>query len=123
MIPNHKGEIPAVLLLLPFLLGIGLGFNLLAGANATWLIAVFAALSLAFILLNLYYNQLKLYKTRWLGGVLIAVILFLAGWINIIGYSELNNSNHFSKIPAQYLIVKISNEPILKNGLQRLTAD
>ena len=123
MIPNHKGEIPAVLLLLPFLLGIGLGLNLLAGANATWLIVVFAALSLAFVLLNLYYNQLKLYKTRWVGGVLIAFILFLSGWINAIRYSELNSSDHFSKIPSQYLIVKITNEPVLKNSLLRFSAN
>jgi len=123
MIPNHKGEIPAVLLLLPFLLGIALGLNLLAGANTTWLIAVFAALSIAFVFLNLYYNQLKLYKSRWLGGALIVVILFLSGWIRVIGYSELNNSNHFSKSPAQYLIVKITNEPVLKNGLLRFTAN
>ena len=123
MIPNHKGEIPAVLLLLPFLLGIGLGLNLLAGANATWLIATFAALNLAFILLNLYYNQFRLYKSRWLGGVLIAVILFLSGLIRINGYSELNNSDHFSKIPGQYLVVKITNEPTFKNGLLRFTTN
>ncbi len=123
MIPNHKGEIPAVLLLLPFLLGIGLGLNLLAGANTTWLIIVFATIGLAFILLNLYYNQFKLYKSRWLGGVLIAFILFLSGWINVIRYSELNSSNHFSKIPSRYLIVKITNEPTFKNGLLRFTAN
>jgi len=123
MIPNHKGEIPAVLLLLPFLPGIGLGLNLLAGANSTWLIATFAALSLAFILLNLYYNQFRLYKNRWLGGVLIATILFLSGWISVTRYGELNKSDHFSKIPSKYLVVKINNEPILKNGLLRFTAN
>ncbi len=123
MIPNHKGEIPAVLLLLPFLIGIGLGLNLLAGANSTWLVATFTALSLAFVLLNLYYNQFRLYKNRWLGGVLIAAILFLCGWITVIRYSELNNSDHFSKIPAKYLVVNINNEPILKNGLLRFTTN
>ena len=122
MIPNHKGEIPVVLLLLPFLLGIWLGLNLLSGVNVAWLTVVLVALSFLFILLNLNYSRFNLYKQRWLGGSLIIFILFLFGLISVIGHSELNKSNHFSKIPAQYLIVKISNEPVLKNGLLRFTA-
>ena len=122
MIPNHKGEIPVVLLLLPFLLGIWFGLNLLSGVNVAWLTVVLVALSFLFILLNLNYSRFNLYKQRWLGGSLIIFILFLFGLISVIGHSELNKSNHFSKIPAQYLIVKISNEPVLKNGLLRFTA-
>ncbi len=123
MIPNHKGEIPVVLLLLPFLLGIGLGLNLLSGVNVAWITVVFVALSLLFILLNLNYSKFNLYKQRWLGGSLITLILFLFGLISATRYSELNKSDHFSKIPAQYLVVKISNEPILKKGLLRFTAN
>jgi len=121
MIANHKGEIPVVILLLPFLLGIGLGLNLLAGANVTWLLIAFFSLCFIFIILNLNYSRFKLYKTRWLGGSLITIILFLLGWISVISYSELNNNHHFSKAPGQFLVVKINNEPILKNGLLRFT--
>jgi competence protein ComEC len=123
MIPNHKGEIPVVILLVPFLLGIVLGLNLLQGANINWLLAAFAVFSFVFILLNLNYSRYKLYKTRWLGGTLIFVILFLFGWINVIRYSELNKNNHFSKIKSQYLLVKINNEPASKNGFLRFTAN
>jgi competence protein ComEC len=123
MIANHKGEIPVVILLLPFLFGVGLGINLLAGANITWLSIAFFVLCLVFIILNFNYNRFKLYKLRWLGGSLITAILFLLGWIGVIRYNELNNCDHFSKATGQFLVVKINNEPILKNGLLRFTAN
>jgi competence protein ComEC len=123
MIPNHKGEIPVIVLLVPFLLGSILGFNLLPGADVNWLLIVFAVFSVVFILLNINYSRFKLYKTRWLGGTLIFVILFLFGLINVIRYNELNKNNHFSKIKSQYLVVTINNEPALKNGLLRFTAN
>ena len=55
--------------------------------------------------------------------IMAYVLLFLAGLIVVIQYNELNNAYHFSKTPAQYLIVKINNEPNLKNGLLRFTAN
>ncbi len=123
MIANHKGEIPVVVLLLPFLLGIGLGINLLSGADIGWLRVGLFALSITFIVLNLNYSRFKLYKLRWLGGSLITIILFLFGWTLGIQHNELNNSDHFSKTKAQYLVVKINKEPVLKNGLLRFTAN
>jgi competence protein ComEC len=123
MIANHKGEIPAVLLLLPFLMGIWRGLNFLSNTNITWLSAVFIFVSAAFIALNFNYNRFKLYKHRWLGGSLIAIIIFLLGWLSVTRYCEPNNNNHFSKVSGQYLVVKINNEPNVKNGLSRFTAD
>jgi len=122
MIPNHKGEIPVALLLLPFVLGILTGLNVFPGVNVSFLSAAFAVCCVAFILLNKKYNGLKLYKTRWLGGVLVSIILLLFGWILPIRYNELRAPNHFSKFPAQYLIAKINTEPVLKNRLFRFTA-
>ncbi|MDB5115290.1 MAG: hypothetical protein JWQ79_782, partial [Mucilaginibacter sp.] len=80
-------------------------------------------LSLAFIVLNLNYARFGLYKSKWIGGSLITVILFLVGWISVIRYNEINNPLHFSKKAVQYLVVKINNEPIVKNGLIRFTAN
>ncbi len=48
---------------------------------------------------------------------------FLFGWIITINNNELNADNHFSKVDGQSLIVQVNNEPILKNGLIRFTAD
>jgi len=122
MIANHKGEIPVVILLLPFLSGIIAGLNVFAGANINLLIGVFAFFSITFILLNLNYTRLKLYKYRWLGGSLITIILFLFGWIIVLKNSELNLKDHFSKTNGQLLYIKINSEPVLKNGLLRFTA-
>jgi len=122
MIPNHKGEIPVVILLLPFLSGIAWGFNLFPAVDPNWLLGVFILLGVGFICLGLNYGRFKLYKYRWLGGILINIILFVFGWIIVINYSELRSNNHFSKIKAQYLVVRVNNEPVLKNGFLRFTA-
>jgi len=123
MIPNHKGEVPAALLLLPFVLGILPGTGIFAGVNATLLYWAFIFCSFVFIFLNLKYNKLRVYKQRWAGGCLIALILFLFGWILQVRYNELRSADHFSKLSAQYLVVRINNEPVLKNGLYRFTAN
>lgn len=122
MIANHKGEIPVVVLLLPFLLGISLGFTVFPGVGVVWLSPIFGLLLILFIALNLSYNKLKLYKQRWLGGTLVIAILFLAGWIIVINHNELNSKTHFSKTQSTQLLVKINNEPVFKNGFVRFTA-
>lgn len=121
MIANHKGEIPFVILIIPFLLGIGVALNYARFADTDWLVIIAFALSTVFITLNIAYKKFNVYKIRWVGGVLITCILFLFGWISVAGYSELNRADHFSKTQSQYLVVKINNEPVLKNGLLRFT--
>lgn len=123
MIANHKGEVPFAVLIIPFLLGITVGLNTsLLSHYFIWLSGVLLLLSLFFVILNISYTRLGLYKARWIGGVLINLILFLVGCISVIGYNELNSSRHFSKTAAQYLIVKVNNEPVVKNGLVRFTS-
>jgi len=123
MIANHKGEIPFVVLIIPFLLGIGIRLNFLPAVYTIPLIILLGLLIIVFISLNLAYKKLNLYKKRWLGGALITLILFLFGCVIVARYNELNRKDHFSKIKAQYLMVRISDEPVLKNGLLRFTAD
>lgn len=123
MIANHKGEIPVVILLIPFLLGISVGINLNSVAYLMPVAVGFAGLLILFLLLNFYYNRFKVYKRRWLGGIIIHLLLFLAGWIAVINNNELNNPGHFSKLPAQRLLVRINNEPQIKNGLIHFTAN
>jgi competence protein ComEC len=122
MIANHKGEVPFVILILPFLLGLGVGLNFLSAAYILPLTILFFALCLAFIALNLTYKKFNIYKFRWLGGALVNLILFVFGCTSIVRYSELNKAHHFSKTAAKCLLVNISNEPVLKNGLLRFTA-
>jgi competence protein ComEC len=122
MIANHKGEIPVVILLIPFLLGISIGINFSSGIYLMPLAIGFTSLLFLFLLLNFYYTRFKVYKKRWLGGATIHLLLLLAGWIAAINNNELNSTGHFSKLPAQRLLVRINSEPQLKNGLIRFTA-
>lgn len=122
MIANHKGEIPFIVLLIPFLLGVITGINLLATFWLVPLMISFSVLCILFILLNFLYKPLKLYRLKWPGGVLMHIILFLGGSIAILNYSELNRSDHFSKYKAKYLIVKVDNEPVARNGYIRFKA-
>lgn len=121
MIANHKGEIPFIVLLLPFLLGIWLGLSFSSANYFLWTIIPISFLALAFFVLNLAYTTLGLYKLRWIGGILINLILFLTGWFCVIENNQLNLPSHFSKHPSQQLIARINSEPTLKNGLIRFT--
>lgn len=122
MIATHKGEIPFIIFLLPFLAGICTGLYFHPAQLSVYLTAVFLSLGLTFVLLNLAYNRFNVHRFRWAGGLLIHLLLFLAGWISVINYNELNNPRHFSKNTANYLIIKINNEPKFSNGLLRFTA-
>lgn len=122
MLANHKGEIPFVVLILPFLLGITMGLSFWSVNYLGWILGLLLFFGSTFIILNLNYARFGLYKLRWIGGSLITLILFLSGWFSVIQYNELNSDKHFSKTPAKYLLIKINNEPNIKNGLVRFTA-
>ena len=121
MLANHKGEIPFVVLILPFLVGIGLGLTFTTVSTGL-LFCIFAALSGVFIVLNLYYRRFSLYRQPWIGGSFLHIILMFAGWAIVAQNNELNSAVHFSKIQGRYLIAEINNEPTVKNGLTRFTA-
>jgi competence protein ComEC len=121
MLANHKGEIPFLLLIVPFLLGIVVGLNFASSGHFNFLLISISILSLAFIGLNLAYTRLGLYRIKWLGGSLISLILLLAGWVSVVQHSDLNKAEHFSKSTAKHLVVRVNNEPVLKNGLVRFT--
>lgn len=122
MIAAHKGEIPFVVFLIPFIAGIACGLNICPNADILLPAVAFTIASLLFICLNFLYRPLNIYKHRWIGGALFHIILFFSGWICINNYNELNKTDHFSKKHADRLIVKISNEPKAKNGTIKFTA-
>ncbi len=123
MLDAHKGEIPFVIFLIPFLTGIACRLNLFPAASVTWLYIVLGLSSAAFISLNIFYKRFSIYKNRWLGGTLIHLVLFIGGWICVTSYNELNSKNHFSKSQADFLVVRITSEPKLSNGILRFTSE
>ncbi|MDB5135630.1 MAG: ComEC family competence protein [Mucilaginibacter sp.] len=122
MITTHKGEIPFVVFILPFLTGIALGVKFPSAFSSTIPEIVFFLVAFAFIFLNTNYQRFHLYQIKWLAGVMMHTLLFLLGLIVVINYNELNNQDHFSKKTAGYLLVKINNEPKLTGDLLRFTA-
>jgi competence protein ComEC len=122
MIAKHKGEIPVIVLLLPFLAGI-YGALFCLNSNNTFSLIALIILSLLFIGLNIVYTRLRVYKARWLGGALVSIILLLLGWFVTIQHNELNKADHFSKKPAQQFVAIITSEPKVKDDLVRFTAD
>jgi competence protein ComEC len=75
MIATHKGEITIVVLLLPFMAGIGLGLNY-PGTSACFNYP-FSCIKPVIYCVNFGYAKLGIYKKSWLGGLLIAPILLL----------------------------------------------
>jgi competence protein ComEC len=121
MLAHHKGEIPVVILFFPFLAGIVAAINLPV-VDVSILTVLLFGFAAVFIVLNLLYKKLNIHKQRWAGGLLINVVLLLFGWVITVNYNELNSPNHFSKTIAQYVMVRINNEPVSKNGWIRFTA-
>lgn len=83
--------------------------------------AAFICLSVFFILLNVLYSKIKLYRSNWIGGILIVLVLIFAGTVRVSQHNELNHQGHFSRSPAEYLLVRINSEPVTKNGWTRFT--
>jgi competence protein ComEC len=117
----HKGAIPFVLLLIPYLLGIAAGINLFPQIDLTLLLICLCIALAAFISLNVLYSKWT-YKVGWLGGVLIFILFAITGIVNTIQSNQLNNKDHYSHMPAQHLLVKIIDEPVWKNDALKFTA-
>jgi len=122
MLASHKGEIPFVVLILPFLAGIVLALSFNLAAYGLILIALFLVLFTAFSGLGFFYSRFKIYQKTWAGGILINSLLLLAGMISVINYDSRNAASYFGKYPADVLLVKVNNEPQFKNGFLRFTA-
>jgi len=123
MLANHKGEIPSLILLLPFLIGIAWGLNFTEHQYLQILWVLFGLFCLSFIVLNLGYRRLHIFRRAWIGGVLINALLFFAGWLAVVQNNEMNDSRHFSRFPAKFLMIKIVSEPTMKNGIIRCVAN
>jgi competence protein ComEC len=123
MIAAHKGEIPFAVLLIPFIAGIACGLNINYTGYILFLLGTLVSVAAVFILLNIGYKYFSVYKHKWLGGILTHLLLFLTGWIALINYNELNSKKHFSKSKADYLIIKINNEPKLNGKTLRFTVE
>lgn len=122
MLATHKGEIPYVIYLLPFMAGITLALNV---PMLPWLHTVnlvFFTTGTVFIGLNLFYKNLNVYKQLWLGGLLLHIILFTAGIVTTVKFDDRFQTTYFEKLPPGKMLVRINSEPQFKNNFVRFTA-
>lgn len=122
MLADHKGEIPFVIYLLPFISGIALALQFNPAAYQTILLIAFTTLLAAFVSLNAFYQQAGLYRKQWVGGVLVHLLLLLAGTLCTLNYDSRNTDTYFARSPAKHLLVKVNTEPQFKNNILRFTA-
>jgi len=121
MLSIRKSEIPVVLLLLPFIVGIAVAFLSGIHLQTSGLWAILSILCICFIILNFSYNRLWLDKHQWIGGLLLNMFLVAAGWLTTQLHDDLNKS-HFSKLKSDYLIVQVVNEPKQSHQFLRFAA-
>ncbi|RCH55991.1 hypothetical protein DJ568_04380 [Mucilaginibacter hurinus] len=118
----HRGAIPFVLFLIPYLAGIFAGGSLFEPTKTLaplyWVLII---LTSTFVLLNVFYKSWT-YKVKWLGGLIIITTLFISGIINTIQSKDIRLKDHFSQYHGKYLVVKVTNEPAWKNDGLKFTA-
>jgi competence protein ComEC len=123
MLANHKGEVPFVVLIVPFLVGVSLALTVNLSAYHFLLLGSLAGLLITFIMLNVFYGRLALYKKPWLGGILMHILLLLAGACLTVHNDSRNADDYFVLHFADALLIKVGDEPQLKSGFLRFTAD
>ncbi|QKJ30854.1 ComEC family competence protein [Mucilaginibacter mali] len=122
MLADHKGEIPFVVYLLPFMLGIALVLQFNLAIYQQVLLISFFILLAGFIALNVFYQQTGLYRKPWVGGILAHLLILVAGILCTINYDSRNQTAYFTKFAAKHLLVKVNSEPQFKNNMLRFTA-
>jgi competence protein ComEC len=121
MLRAHKGEIPFLYWLMPFIAGIVLGLYNNGSGLFPFMAGTCIIACLLFLSLNLFYNQFKGHKLAWIGSIAMHLFLLCAGWLSCRLNDELIRNNHFSKIKANYLVAQIISEPQQKGIYTRFT--
>ena len=109
-------------ILLPFCIGIWV----LRGTVYTKLnlpaLQITILLIILLLIFNLLYRLLKVYHHKGLIGILINLFFF---WLGIQVYQqadEAQNSNNFSRLPAEFMKVAVSSEPQQQGSILRFKA-
>ncbi|QQL51292.1 ComEC/Rec2 family competence protein [Mucilaginibacter ginkgonis] len=122
MIARHKGEVPFLVYVLPSIAGIIL--SVAKGLGVSFLFAaIFCIVFLGFVMLNVFYAKLKVYKFNWLGGALLHLLFFLGGMLMVQLRDTRNAADYFGKRHSEHLVVMVNTEPTLKGKYWHFSAD
>ena len=118
-----KGEIPFVRLLIPLILGINAGFFIDNTIFLHWsLVASFLLLGI-FLVLVILYKRLSLYKSRWMIGGLVHLLILLVGCYLTVKVSQCSSPQYFTNGSSDGFVVKITNEPKLSGDILRFESN
>lgn len=119
----YKGETPFVRLLIPLLAGIVFAYSFPSQIIADlWLCVAVFLLFLLFLFL-FFYKKYKLYKTSWLAGSIIHACIFFTGAGLTVNNSNRFDPSYFAYGESDYFILKLTNEPVLSNGIFRFETE
>lgn len=120
---TSSGQIAFVHILIPFASGIITSYD----SQSEILLQVFCIVSCSLlcltIVLGLLYKKLKLYNSRWLLGVFIYLLAFSYGSLWCLVNDTRLSANYFANKKNSFLKIKVSNDPLFKNGILRFKAD
>lgn len=98
-----------VRLIIPFIAGIITAINLKIKLD------LFNFLIPVLVLLLYYWSVLQgrrpNYHTRWIFGCILTLCLYLFGYQLLMSKISINSSQHYTKFPAEYYVVKVIDEP------------
>lgn len=121
MVAYFKEEIPFFRYIWFFIAGIGLSIYLdspIPNLIYYWL-SIFCLL-LLFLIIS---HKKKYFNLNHIPGFIVLVLFVLAGKLLCQNSREIHHSNHFSKIPAEQLIVVIDETPKIKGDIARFTVN
>lgn len=118
-----KGELAFVRLLLPLILGISVAFLMPVNVFVLKLLLSFSgALFISLWFSISYYNQYKIYLSRWKPGIIAQLFVFFIGATITLSTNDKLLPNHFSHFNNEALVVSIATEPKLSGDILRFEA-
>ncbi len=122
MATHFKSEIPFIWLLFPVALAI-LFNNYFPLNSVHFIYFIIAILIVPVIWFQRNFKRKRLFLYSNIITIILFVLVFLLTLMVCFYKNQLNAKNHFSKLPADYLLIVINDEPKIKNDILRFSAD
>ncbi len=119
----HKGEIPFVRLLLPFICGILLGWYSPHYFSFSFCVALLFSSFIFFLASRIFHKKYPYRHFRWFLGLQIHLFIFMLAWV-LTSYPEgFRPQKKLAQVTAKTLCVQVSTEPIAKADILRFEAN
>ena len=117
-----QAETVFVRLLIPFIFGILAFYNM---KNLSWQPYLIFTCSLFFFTLvaaNIWYLRVRAYRYKPVIKITFYLLSFCVGGLLTLNHKDILATNHYSKIPGDFLRIRITDEPQVKNNIIRIKA-